>query len=440
MRVLKVFGVAILSAIATTVGAQERGTIRQLGAIVAKSTEQVTPSSIRPTANGVFVNEPQKRRVILFDNSLANFTVVADTTSATGNAYSGRIAGLIAYKGDSTLFTDPQSMSMLVLDANGKVVRVMAAPRSQDVGALTGLGIGGAVYDRGALIYRGLPQTRINFGPGGPGTGGFPTPEISDSAALVRVDLATRKLDTLTFMKTPKVRMEVQRTENGGMNMMTQINPLPVVDEWAMLPDGAVAILRGRDYHVDWINADGTKSSSAKIPFDWQRLSDEDKVTFLDSLKAARERAGAGQTVGIGGAAAAILGGGGGAPAVGQQMNIVIGGGGPGGGGGGNTAAGPARASAQLNFVQASELPDYKPAFFAGSTKADLDGNVWVRTIPTKPIAGGAVYDVINRKGELAERVQVPANSLIVGFGPGGDVYLVVRDGEKSFLAKAKIR
>ena len=34
--------------------------------------------------------------------------------------------------------------------------------------------------------------------------------------------------------------------------------------------DGSVAILRGRDYHIDWINADGSRVSSPKMPFDWK--------------------------------------------------------------------------------------------------------------------------------------------------------------------------
>jgi hypothetical protein len=94
----------------------------------------------------------------------------------------------------------------------------------------------------------------------------------------------------------------------------------------------------------------------------------------------------------------------------------------------------------QMNFVAPSELPDYKPVFLNGFVRADLDGNVWIRTIPTKPMAGGPVYDVVNRKGELVERVQVPVNRSITAFGPGGVVYLTSRDGMTTTLEKATIR
>lgn len=93
-----------------------------------------------------------------------------------------------------------------------------------------------------------------------------------------------------------------------------------------------------------------------------------------------------------------------------------------------------------MSFVPPSDLPDYKPPFFAGAARADTEGNIWIRTIPTKAIPGGPVYDVINRKGELVERVQVPVNSLIVGFGPGGTVYMTVREGDNTFLQKARLK
>ena len=93
-----------------------------------------------------------------------------------------------------------------------------------------------------------------------------------------------------------------------------------------------------------------------------------------------------------------------------------------------------------MNFVPPSELPDYKPVFLNGFVRADLDGNVWIRTIPTKAMAGGPVYDVVNRKGELVERVQIPVNRSIAAFGPGGVVYLTTRDGMTTKLEKATVR
>ena len=103
------------------------------------------------------------------------------------------------------------------------------------------------------------------------------------------------------------------------------------------------------------------------------------------------------------------------------------------------TTNGPA-GGLQMNFVSVNELPDYRPPFPGpGSVKADLDGNVWIRTTANRTGAvGGAIYDVVNRKGEIVDRVQVPAGRTIVGFGKGGVVYMMGRDDKGAWLERTK--
>jgi hypothetical protein len=420
---LSLLGLAAASAIA---GAQQRPAIRQLGAVTAKAGETFAGNAtVRALSNGsLLVNDVGGRRVLLFDPSLGKTTIVADTTPATANAYASNNAALVAYRGDTTFFIDGQSQSMLVIDPAGKIGKVLAIPRAEDAGAI-GNPFGSAAFDgKGHLVYRALPRftfTRPAGGGGGPGAFTMPTPP--DSALIFRVDLATRTVDTVGFVRTPRIKMETKTDDKGNLSMTSLINPLPVVDEWVVTSDGAVAFLRGKDYHIDWVSPDGTKTSSAKIPYDWQRLSDDDKIAFIDSVKAARERMGANAPLPV------LGGGGGGAP----QVQIFRGPGGPGGGG-------AAPGAPQFNFIPPSELPDYKPAFFAGALRADRDGNVWIRTTPA--VAGGPVYDVVNRKGDLIDRVQVPVGRTIAGFGPDGTVYLLERTSPTgpATLEKASLR
>jgi hypothetical protein len=463
MTTTRMHGVSLLliGALAPIAGAQQRPAIRQLGAITATSAEGfANVVGVRQLSDGrILVNDLPRRRVVLLDPSLKTFTVVADSTEATANAYSGRVGGLLAYRGDSTIFVDPQSLSMLVIDDKGKVARVMSIPRSQDAMSLAGLAAGVPAFDKaGRLVYRASPNfgfRRMGQAPGAGGSpgAGFQMPDIPDSAAIVRIDLATRHLDTLAWIRTLKIKMEPTRDADGRITgMMSQINPLPVIDEWAVLPDGTLALVRGSDYHVDFIASDGTKTSSPKVPFEWQRLTDEDKIAFIDSVKAARLRLGANagnpMIAGAGGAAIALggpgaaagggaAGGGGGPQIVFRMEGAPGGGGGPGGGGQRGGAGGP---NVQLNFIPPNELPDYKPPFFAGAERADIEGNLWIRTIPTKAIPGGPIYDVINRKGELIDRVQIPLDRNILAFGPGGAVYLAHRDGTNVYVEKATIR
>jgi hypothetical protein len=390
--------------------------------------------SVRALATGgVLVNDAGARKVVLLDSALANPRIVADSTSATANAYGGRFGGLIAFRGDSSLFVDPASLSMLVIDANGKVAHVMSVPSAEDAMAFAGGPLGSASFDpAGRLIYRGgfgfrTMRTRTAAGAGGP----MGPPEMPDTAPIARVDLSSRHVDTVAYFKIPKTTFRVQHRDDNTMQMTSEVNPLPVVDDWAVLPDGSIAIVRGGDYHVDWIAPDGTMRSTPKIPFEWQRLSDEDKVALIDSVKAIRARM---QAAGGGDGAGAAPGGG--APA-GQQVIVMRTA--PGGPSGGPPPGGPLRAP-EVTFVAPDQLPDYKPPFFAGAVRADAEGHLWVRTIPTKAIPGGPVYDVIDRDGKLVERVQVPAARSIIGFGPNGAVYLLARENGRLSLEKARVR
>ena len=432
-----------IAAIASPVAAQQRPPVRPLGPVVAKASGTfASVSGVRPLPNGgLLVNDISGRKLVLYDAGLAASVVVADTTSATASAYAGQTGGLIPYRADSSLFVDPSSMSMMIVDGNGKISRVMSVPRTQDAMMLAGPLSTSVGFDpAGRLIYRESPfgafargQRQARRTDGGAGPAGFTPPTIPDSLPIIRVELATRKVDTLAYGKIPPVKFDIQQNE-GRFTITTMVNPLPTVDDFAVLPDGTLAMIRGSDYHVDFYSPDGTKTSAPKIPFDWQRLTDEDKVAFMDSVKATRARLdSANETrAGATGGADRPVGGGGG-----PNITII---GGPGAGGGRAPGAFGGRGGPRVTFVPPSDLPDYKPAFFAGSTTVDAEGNLWVRTIPTKKIDGGPVYDVINRKGALVDRVQVPLNSSIAGFGADGSVYLTVQNGTAVTLEKAKLR
>ncbi|MEP6989919.1 MAG: hypothetical protein ABJA80_03240 [bacterium] len=447
--VLSLAVTAVAAAQAPGASASTKVAVRQLPAASATTTDSIgSVAAVRQLPNGnVLVNDQARRRVVLFDPAMKMIGLVADSTSNTNNAYGVRPGGLIAYRGDSTLFIEPAGLSMLVIDPAGKIVRTMAAPRANDVNFLLGGPLGNPGFDaKGRLIYR-----TIDFGfrgarpqPGQP----FVPPTPPDSSALVRFDLGTRKLDTVGFFKIPKSSVQMTQDANGGMRVSVTINPLPVVDEWAVMTDGTVAFVRGQDYHVDFIDASGARTAAEKIPYDWQRLTDDDKSRFLDSAKVAIEKQRAAAAASGDPAAAmragaeALLGGGGGTPIMmtmtrdAPQRGAPPGGGAQGtarveiGGGGGGMQIPP------VNMVAASELPDYKPVFGPGSIRADMDDRLWVRTIPTKPTPGGAIYDVIDRSGKLVDRVQVPAGTTIAGFGPGGVVYLGMRDAQGLHLQR----
>ena len=93
-----------------------------------------------------------------------------------------------------------------------------------------------------------------------------------------------------------------------------------------------------------------------------------------------------------------------------------------------------------IGVLPAADMPDYRPPFPAGSARADADGNVWIRTLPPKPMPGGLVYDVVNKDGEMIDRLQTPPGYTLVGFGPSKVVYLQMRDASGIHLARVRLR
>ena len=90
---------------------------------------------------------------------------------------------------------------------------------------------------RNRLVYRqpAMPEPPKVAPP--PGVPWFPSEP--DSAFIVALDLETRKLDTLGSIRLPKVSNTVVRTPDGGFSMYGNVNPMPMVDDFAVLPDGA---------------------------------------------------------------------------------------------------------------------------------------------------------------------------------------------------------
>jgi hypothetical protein len=425
--------VLVITAIASTAPAmaQREPAIRPLGPITRVSTQPMASvSAAIPLSDGhVYVNDVVSRRVLLFDSTLATAKVVADSTAVTSKAYGARPGALFAYRSDTAILTDPASGSMPVLSPTGTIARVMAAPT---VAGPIGLNLGNPFYppgfDAGGRLVTQLP-TLVRFPdpvPGKPST----QPTTMDSSFIVRMDLTARTLDTVAPFKTVKINQVIGRDEDGNMTSM-KVTPdiLPVVDDWTVCSDGTIAVVRGRDYHVDWLGADGKWRSTPKMPFDWQHLDDAQKTALIDSaltaIKARRDSMGA-IIASRGAMPAGAAGGRGEVAAVGGR------------GRGGGDGSGPPPPQLIDGRPALSDLPDYRPAFLRGSTRADAEGNLWIRT--TTLVKGQPVYDVVNRQGTVVDRVQLPPFRTIAGFGPGA-VYMAVKDSAGTVhLERARIK
>jgi hypothetical protein len=485
--------------------------IRRIESAQAISTETLGAiSQVRALSDGrVMVNDGMRRRLLIFDSTLTQATVVLDSLTEVENAYGSRPGRLIPHLADSSLFIDPATLAMLVINPAGQITRVRAIPFAQHVQSLTSAiaSWGNPAFDtRGRLVYRITATTAPMAAPPLPGMPYVPSP--ADSAFVVGVHLNTRVIDTLGVVRMPKVVYSMRMEPEGYYSLNSVPNPLPLLDEWAVMSDGSVAFVRGVDYRVEFRAPDGTMTSGDKLPYPWMRMDDTLKAKFADSAKAVQiKNAQTGFVTQMiswsnvlnkpypasfsvpesyvlppGMPADWILPKGlsfppnyipacppGVAPTVTPQMMSVsptgavsVNGGAPAAAatgapagaapaapqctqsyfqemyGGGYTPPAPIYRAPTL--VRPADIPDYKPPIAAGATRADADGNLWVRANPMRPMPGGQIFDVINRKGEMIDRIQIPMGFTLVGFGEGKVVYLSNRDAKGLHLSRVRLQ
>lgn len=373
-------------------------------------------------ANGtVLVNDSRRRQLFAFDTTLTKSRIVFDSIGGNPNSYGSYQFALNPYLGDSSVVPDLDARTLLVLDADGKVSKSIALPTVMDVASFAGTSTWSD--SKGRLLYRVGNMIHM---PASGTVGAYET--FVDSIPVLRADLDARRVDTVGRVANTKGEYtKIDHTDAMKIIRTVIVNPLPSSDEWAVLTDGSIAFVRGYDYHIDWLRPDGSKVSTPKLPFDWKRVTDEEKKRLSDStmeahaeqnkLAAATRNAPPPPPAPPAGDGAATRTGGG----AGVTRAAYDGGG---------------RLWVPLNYevVAPADIPDYYPAVRQGSVTADRDNHLWVLpTTSAQSKNGELVYDVINTKGELFQRVRIPAGRLVAGFGKGGVVYLLVGDRTKGF-------
>jgi hypothetical protein len=396
---------AMLAMQASPTIAQSLPPVRQLGRIVTKSALTVPEIvGVRELPHGrVLVNDTVARRLYLFDSALTSRMVLLDSAESAASSYGDSPAGMIAYRADSTLFVGPSFASMLLIDPAGTVARTVAGPKPLEMLFLAGGRFGTPGFDpRGRLVYRASARDRS---PRPAGTLS-PYPE-KDSAPIVRLDRITGNTDTIALLKIPKVVVTITEESDGQFKTTVKRHPLPAVDDWVVLPNGSLALIRGGDFHIDWIDQNGKRSSSGKMSFPWRRLTEGAKVAFMDSVRFATDTALAAQEFRLA-----------------ERLK-----------GTGIESPQPV----EPDYIAPSELPDSFPAFEPNSTHADPDGIIWIRT--TQRLHGRPVYYLVSRRGEVIDRLQLPAGRTIAGFGRSHTVYLANVDAAGGVrLERARVR
>lgn len=191
-----------------------------------------------------------------------------------------------------------------------------------------------------------------------------------DSLSVLRITPGDTVADTVAHLKLPAWG----RGQFGEQQKIVS-TIFSGRDLFGVLPDGSMWVARASNNAVDWRAPDGSWTRGPSRPFDKIVVPQEEKDAFLEKLRV--QMAGMGAPAGI-----------------------------------------------ELSYPFADE----KPPFGAGLTNPA--GEVWLQR--SRAWADSVpVWDVVGKDGKQVRTVQLPRNASLAGFGPGGKVYVVLREGEE---------
>lgn len=340
------------------------------------------------------VRELKDGRVIVMDSRDKVLQVVdlkAGTTEKIGREGSGPgeyalPMQLLALPGDSSLVYDMLNRRLLTILPNAKPGAFVQMPSASASGGGRegGMVMMGAMNPtasdaRGRLYAASSP---IRMGPDGP--------VAADSVAIERWDRASGKRDTVAFLPVPKGSAQVSGSRGGGGRANVSIRvgggagPFPEADQWAVAPDGRVALVYANPYRVDIVAPNGARTRGQPIRLDRVKVTDGHKAQWREQQR--------------------------------NALGIAI-------------TNDNGRMSAQTmtnrNVQDPDEWPEYLPAFLQNALRFAPDGRLWVRR--TTPADQPPTFDVIDGSGRVVERVLLPQKTRLAGFG-NGVVYTIRTD------------
>ena len=193
--------------------------------------------------------------------------------------------------------------------------------------------------------------------------------------------------------------MNITQTER-GMSMTNEINPMPIVDDWAVCPTARSRSCAARTTTSIWSTPTAHDARRPRSRSTGSVCRDEDKAAVIDSAKAANgESARQPRPTAAPGAGGAQAG---------AEGTIVMSFSTSGDGARTSGASGALQNIPPLAFVEHQRAAGLSPGVRRARARADLDGNLWIRTTAVRAgLSVGADLRYGQRKGELVDRVQV---------------------------------
>lgn len=382
--------VAVAALLPLAAGAQQAP--RALPAPTATFDEPFSQvSGLRELSNGkVLVADARDKVVALVDFAAGAMTKIGREGSGPGEF--GLPIRLVTGKGDETYLFDLGNSRYLVIGADGKpgatFMPELAAPAAGGPGPrMMSINVPRTADARGRIYFESARFAQ--------GADGQPAP--ADSVAILRYDRDSKKLDTLLWINAAKGNAQVSGGQGNMRVMIGQANPLAAEDVWNVFPDGRVAVVRAKDYRIDWMLPNGERRSTPAIKYTPIRVTEAEKK-HEEEL---RNRARVNQTT-----------------MMMRNDNGRI-----------STQAGVGAGANAPPLPPLTDWPEVKPPFRRGDAAvyAAPNGDLWVRRTTASTDPRGALFDVIGADGKLLFQVRFPERVNLVGFGKDA-IYTTLAD------------
>jgi len=290
--------------------------------------------------------------------------------------------GLIALPNGRTLLQDPGNARFLEIDAEGRITRAIAPQDASRGGSdqMLGLSIAWDVRGsdrRGNIFFEQLP--------------GVLKPAETSTVPIVRWNVERGSLDTIASYRLTEAMLS-QSIESGKPGeIVVRPRAWAARPQWAVTPDGRVALAEPDPYRVVWLDGAGRIAGPA-VPFSAQRVTGADREWYLDEMNVSQTRARSAK----------------------------------------RATAEPRRPGAAAPTSKRGGEPIFPSSFpaFAGreSMRIDPHGAVWIArshsiSDPT------SLYDVFDSNARRHAEAHLKAQSRIVGFGDGV-IYVARRDND----------
>ena len=327
-------------------------------------------TSIRELSDGrILVTDPRDQGLVIADLKTGDVKQVSRRGAGPGEY---GMAGLLhAIAGDSSLMSDFMNRRVLVFDKDKAVVTV--APDNPIIKETQGFV---RYADRlGNVFSVKSPEV----------PSGQTTTSEKDSSAIIRVNRATGRVDTLATVRDRPTVRTVVRNEKGEVSQSSARSlRLRVGEPWIVHPDGHLAVVRINPFRVDWRSPDGRWTRGAALPIPVIRMTEREKQASLARTAASQASAGGNRQP---------------MPQIPKELQ-----------------------------TPADEWPEVMPPYIETALQFTPSGDVLIRRQPSADHRGIAYY-AVDRAGKLLGILELKDNETIGGFG-SKSIYIIETDAD----------